>query len=743
MRILWLLTFCFFTQLMRAEVNIIPQPNQLRETRVQFLLDANAQLVQEGFSDEFAATLLQERIEATYGYKLNGAGNQIVLRKKDDLAENAYRLSVGRRIIELEASSSKGLLYGVQSLLQLFPSEIMGRNRVIVPSVAIPGVAIEDSPAFSYRGMHLDVGRHFFSKDMIKRYLDYMATYKMNTFHWHLTEDQGWRIEIKKYPKLTEVGAYRTERDGTVYGGYYTQEDVKEIVAYAQERAITVIPEIEMPGHATAALAAYPELGCTSASENIEVITTWGVYNDVFCAGQEATFSFLQEVLDEVLELFPSKYIHIGGDECPKTNWKACEYCQKRIKDEGLKDEHELQSYFIKRAEKYLQSKGRSLIGWDEILEGGLAPDATVMRWRSWREIKEIKDVLAGGNKVLMTPASHCYFDHYQGEPAFEDTYISGFTPTEKVYDFNPMIPDLTPEQQKYLVGGQANMWTEYILTEEQLEYMLLPRMLALSEALWTRTERKDKTDFLKRLLPHYHRLEQMGAHYFVPFPKGGDNQIVFEESYTLELENAVTEAEIRYTLNGDEPNRFSNLYTQPIVITETSEVRAQTFLKEGGTSKSKVIKLIKQPSQAAVKKGKKAGLLCHIYEGGVESVQEISRLPLKETLEAKGMSLPKEAYKQYHAYSYEGFLEVETAGWYQFCLRSNDGSAFFLNDLLLINGDGVNSRKQRTAKIYLHKGAHSMRLLHFKDFIEGGVTLEWAKEGKELVKIPADRFTH
>lgn len=351
-----------------------------------------------------------------------------------------------------------------------------------------------------------------------------MAMYKLNTFHWHLTEDQGWRLEINQYPKLAEISSWRDETvvghasrskvyDGIGYGGFYTQKQVKEIVQYATDRFITVVPEIEMPGHSTAVLAAYPELGCTGGPYN--VVTTWGVHKDVFCAGKEETFKFLQNVLDEVCELFPSKYIHIGGDECPKDRWKECPDCQKRIKDNGLKDEHELQSYFIKRIEKYLNSKGRQIIGWDEILEGGLAPGASVM---SWRGIKGGIEAAKQKHNVVMTPGSHMYFDHYQSKITDKEPLaIGGYLPLDVVYSYEPIPEELSADEQKYIMGAQANVWTEYIATTKYAEYMLFPRVCALAEVVWTPKEKKDFTDFSKRMDTEYLRLYRYGINYRKP----------------------------------------------------------------------------------------------------------------------------------------------------------------------------------------------------------------------------------
>ena len=432
-------------------------------------------------------------------------------------ADESYKLQIDDDKITITGRTKAGVIDGINTLHQLLLTapRVGGKKR-------LPELTIEDYPRFAYRGMHLDVGRHFFPPEFIKKYLDIMALYKFNKFHWHLTEDQGWRIEIKKYPKLTEVGSIRKETlighggrkrseytyDGKAYGGYYTQAEIKDIVAYAQERGITVIPEIEMPGHSLAALASYPELGCTGGP--YEVATHWGVFEDIYCT-KESTFDFLENVLTEVMNMFPSQYIHIGGDEAPKTRWKECPACQRRIKEEGLKDEHELQSYFIRRIEKFLNRHGRSIIGWDEILEGGLAPNATVM---SWRGTEGGIEAAKQGHDVIMTPGETCYFDHYQSKNKNEPLAIGGYLPLEKVYRYEPVPESLNAVEAQHILGAQGNVWTEYMPDSKQVEYMILPRMAALAEVDWTDKKKKDYADFSKRVKEHFKMYRKLGYNY-------------------------------------------------------------------------------------------------------------------------------------------------------------------------------------------------------------------------------------
>ncbi len=435
---------------------------------------------------------------------------EIAIDKSLAKSSEAYQLIVNRKNVKITAANYAGVFYGIQTLHQLVEGDL------------IKGVMIEDEPRFKYRGLHIDVCRHFFPVEFIKKFIDVMAFYKYNNLHWHLTEDQGWRIEIKKYPKLTEIGSKRAqtkighygdklhEFDGVPVEGFYTQEQIKEIVAYAKGKYINVIPEIEMPGHATAALTSYPHLGCKG--EDYKVAENWGVFHTIYCAGKESTFKFLEDVIDEVVELFPSKYIHIGGDEAFKDHWKECLLCKKRMEEEGLKDFHELQSYFIQRMEKYINSKGKQIIGWDEILEGGLAPNATVMSWRG------MKGGIAAANMdhdVIMTPGSPCYFDNYQGPKSDEPLAIGGMNTLEKVYEFNPFPKELPTEKHHFILGAQANLWSEYIKTEDHMEYMAYPRACALSEVLWSSEKKSSFEEFKNRMKKHYEFLDAMNVNYF------------------------------------------------------------------------------------------------------------------------------------------------------------------------------------------------------------------------------------
>lgn len=500
---------------------IIPVPVSIQLDKGQFNITPQTQITYPAENSEIRkiAEYLNQLVYEYAGFNLsiveleNAGKNCIALQTGDfpDLGQEGYILKSNKKGVQITAGQPNGLFYGIITLWQLFPVN-PDENTLIIPAVEI-----SDQPRYPWRGAHLDVGRHFFTVEFVKKYIDIIARHKMNIFHWHLTEDQGWRIEIKKYPLLTEVGAWRDETvighsrqrpvqyDGIRHGGYYTQDEIRDIIQYAADRYITIIPEIEMPGHAQAAIAAYPELGCTG--EKVSVKTIWGISSYIFNA-EDKTFKFLEDVLSEVIELFPSEYIHIGGDEARKDQWESSKRIQQQIKDLGLENEDELQSYFIRRIEEFINSKGKKLIGWDEILEGGLAPNATVM---SWRGTSGGIEAARQGHDVIMTPTSYCYFDYYQSQNREQEPLaIGGYLPIDSVYAYEPTPTELSEEEAQHILGAQANVWTEYIATNEHLEYMSLPRLSALSEIVWSPKEMRDWEDFRKRLESQVKRYEMM-----------------------------------------------------------------------------------------------------------------------------------------------------------------------------------------------------------------------------------------
>ena len=563
-----------------ADYNIIPLPSNISTKEgTAFKLTSSTKIVYPEGNEKMKrnAEFLSDYLQTITGNKLSvtttaSEKNAIVLSLGlEQTNTDAYQLEINKNTIQINGASEAGVFYGIQTLRKSTP--------IVNGSVSYPSVSMEDQPRFGYRGMMLDVARHFQPVEFVKKYIDLLALHNINRFHWHLTEDQGWRIEIKKYPKLTEIGSVRSETvignntgkyDGKPHGGFYTQEEIKDVVKYAEERYITVVPEIDLPGHMLAALAAYPEFGCTGGP--YEVAKSWGVFDDVLCPGNDSTFTFLEDVLTEVMALFPSEYVHIGGDECPKVRWEKCPKCQAKIKALGLKSddkhskEHYLQSYVTDRIGKFLNDHGRKFIGWDEILEGKLAPNATVMSWRGMNGGIQAAQI---GHDAIMTPTDFCYFDYYQtGNTDNEPIAIGGYLPLEKVYSFNPIPDELTPEQSKHIIGAQANLWTEYIPTAEQVEYMTLPRLAAMSEAQWCVPEKKDYTNFLTRL-PHLLNLyEKLGYNFATHIYDIKAEYTPNIETGSIAIEfSTFDSANIYYTLDGTDPTKESMLYVGKLTI--------------------------------------------------------------------------------------------------------------------------------------------------------------------------------
>ena len=587
---------------------VVPAPLSLEARPGSFTLDPETRIiVPEGRPEARpVADYLADLLRRPTGFALpveaaadapgqaSPPAGAIALRLEDlesRLGSEGYLLEVGAEGVLVRAAAPAGLFYGVQTLRQLLPPAVEGpAGDPAKGPWTVPCVSVEDRPRFAWRGGHLDCSRHFFPKAFVLRWIDILAMHKLNTFHWHLTDDQGWRVEIKKYPRLAEVGAWRVDREdrhwnarepqrpgeAATYGGFYTQDDIREVVAYAASRHITVVPEIEMPGHAKAALTAYPRFSCTGGPFTVPPGGYWPI-TDVFCPGKEATFEFLEDVLDEVVALFPGPYVHIGADEVDKAEWIKCRDCRARIRAEGLADEKELQSYFVRRMEKVLEARGKRLVGWDEILEGGLAPGATVM---SWRGTEGGVEAAKAGRDVVMTPTSHCYFDYYQGDPAHEPPAIGGYVPLVKVYGFEPVPDALAGPEAGRVLGGQANLWTEYIADGKHAEYMALPRLAALAEAVWSPKERRDWADFAARVPALFARYDAAGLNaarsaYLVavkasPGPKG--------RGLALALETEIPGLEVRFTTDGSDPKPSSKRYRRPVVLRRTAEVRAAAF---------------------------------------------------------------------------------------------------------------------------------------------------------------------
>ena len=576
------------------EPQVVPQPASLQRTEGSFRIDRNVPVYVDIADSAILRTVgfLNERLQKAAGFSLKVISNDDPLHHRDEgailvldagLMKEAYNLDVTPKGIVIEYGSGAGVFYAIQTLFQLLPEAIFADSVQRGVRWDVPCCSIEDSPRFPYRGMHLDCCLHFFDIPFLKRYIDLMALHKVNRFHWHLTEDQGWRIEIKKYPLLTEKGQWRKETvvgslysgiyDGKPHGGFYTQEEARDLIKYAAERYVTIIPEIEIPGHSLAAISCYPELSC-GLEDHYETATRWGIFKQVYCPKEE-TFKFLEDVFDEIIELFPSELIHIGGDECPKASWKKCPHCQALIRKLGLKDEYELQSWFIQRMEKYINAKGRQIIGWDEILEGGLAPNAKVMSWLG--EEGGIK-AAQQHHEVVMSPYPKYYLDYWQGDPDSEPLAMGGPTLLRTMYEYEPVPAVLTPEERRYIIGVEGCVWTEYMPTPARVEYMAWPRMCAIAEAGWTRAP-KDWEGFTSRLETHLGRLDRLGVGYcrnfwnpFIDFHKDTE----YSKVVTMSID--APGAEIRYTLDGSAPTAASLLYEGPFAVNRQQRVTAAAF---------------------------------------------------------------------------------------------------------------------------------------------------------------------
>jgi hexosaminidase len=735
-------------------LGIIPAPVSVKKASGQFILSQETTVQADSpsnkavlfFKDYLAGNLAYNKAVVTKG---NATQNVITLTSAgtDNLPAEGYRLTITPQQITV-AGKGSGLFYGVQTLLQLMPLDRAATAK-------LPAVQIEDYPRFGYRGAMLDVGRHFFSVELVKKYIDLLAAYKLNNFHWHLTEDQGWRIEIKKYPKLTQIGSMRAQTliggyrdrtpqqfDNTPYGGFYTQDQIRDVVKYASERYINVVPEIEMPGHSSAALAAYPELGC-EPGKAYKAAETWGVFEDIYCPSDK-TFSFLEDVLTEVMALFPSKYIHIGGDEAPKDAWKKSAFCQQLIKKLKLKDEHGLQSYFIQRIEKFVNSKGRSIIGWDEILEGGLAPNATVMSWRG-----EEGGIAAAQQKhnVIMTPGSAgLYIDHGQGKPSQEPLSIGGNEPLSKIYSYNPTPAVLTPEQQKYIEGVQANLWTEYVPTDAKVEYMLLPRLMALSEVAWSPLANKNFKDFSEIRLPgHLAWLDKNDINYRVPAAIGAKDTVMIGSQLNVTLKPSVEGAKIYYTIDGYTPRETDLIYNIPLnfPVPQDQFRELQTIVITPSGKRSVVTRTLvyNKASLAAVNyTGQTTGVKYQLFAGTYTSTSQLNSITATDSGAVKTFSTADfRKNKGKYGVVYSGYINIDADGNYGFSTLSGNGSVLLIDDQLVVDNDGKHAVTEQEGAVPLLKGYHRFTLKYVDTGGPANLKAFINAPGKQKAELTAD----
>ncbi|BDD09400.1 beta-N-acetylhexosaminidase [Fulvitalea axinellae] len=743
-----------------SEISVIPRPINLTQAPGGFKLDASTSI--SCASDQGSmetATLLREKLKNATGFDFpvknkKASKNSISLEIRKDLAKEAgaegYRLISDSEGVKIQAAETAGLINGIQTLRQLLPKKIespASENKGT--DWTIPAVEIEDKPLYAYRGMLIDYSRHFFSKAYTKKFLDYMALYKYNVFHMHLTDDPGWRIEIKKHPRLTEEAAYRTEngldrhckkqaetdstfvttkdffveKDGkTVYGGFFAQDDIKEIIEYARVRNITVIPEIDMPGHFSSA----------NIGKNV---SCFGRGSGTLCPGKEEAFDYVQGILDEVCELFPAPYIHIGADEVGKWEWKRCPDCQRRIKNEGLKNEDELQSYFVKRIERYLNKKGKKMMGWDEILEGGMSPTATMMFWRSSHPDAPLK-ALQQGNQVVMTPNSHWYFD-----------YPQDINSLRRTYSYDPMPVGATTEQQKLLLGGQGCMWAERIPSELRMDYMAMPRMLALSEALWTPKENKSWNHFENRIVKHFGRLDLMNVHYRIPILGNVQENNVFLDKKEVRLLTSPGNLTVRYTTDGSAPGPNAPKFDGSLQFEKNSELRLQAFNSKNRGSDVMNVKLEKEGYRIPTKPvAPQPGLACKYVplKKGIGSVKDImsNAKSVTETVVAN-VTYPENIQKSHFGLIFNGYIKVPEEGIYTFQFVSDDGGILKIAGKTLGDNDGNHGPRQKIGQIALAAGYHPIAI----DYFQGGggmnIELHLVDKQGQVRPVPQTWFYH
>ena len=748
------------TSAVAADVNIIPIPVKTQTLKGEFVLPQKVVIAYQTTDGKNIAQYIADKLKVSTGHEVRLSDNKgnitIQITPSLKMAEEGYRLSVTAKGVTIKAKTANGAFYGMQSFMQLLSAQVESATKVEGVKWVAQCCNIEDAPRFGYRGFHLDPCRHFITVENVKKQLDLMSMFKVNTMHFHLTEDQGWRIEIKKYPKLTTIGSIRTEGDGSSYGGYYTQEQIKEIVDYAAKRYITVIPEIDLPGHMMAAIAAYPNLSCKG--EKWSPRTVWGIEDLVMCAGKEDMFNFLGDIFDEIVPLFPGKYFHIGGDECPKTSWKNCPTCQKRIKDEGLQAEgkhtaeERLQSYVIKRVEKMLEKRGRKIIGWDEILEGGLSENATVM---SWRGTQGGIEAAMQKHDVIMTPGSDgMYLDWYQGDSKIEPVTIpSPPRYLSSTYNYNP-VPDTikTLGLAHHILGVQCNNWSEYMYTNAKMEYMIYPRAVALSEIAWSPLNKKNFKDFCRRLDANSIRLDEHNITYHMPLPEqpyGSCDKVVITKDTTVTFTTS-RPIKMVYTLDGTTPTPSSTVYTVPISVSGNTIIRIATVLPTGKMSKIRTVEVEKQAYAPAVKvEAPKQGLKIKRIKGNflkvnqleladgtweytdINSLKDIKIKQIDDAATLRGAN-------NYAAIA-EGYINIPEDGVYYLSSRFEQ---VWIDNKLVINNEGdVKASTTNDSSVALAKGLHPIKIVFLSNIV-GGWPSWWSKISIEMRKDSEQQFT-
>lgn len=741
----------------KNEISLLPKPVKFELLEKSFKFTSSTKLVVQDSSQEKAAEFLSDLFSKAAGFAMTrtneSSSNAVVFETAEGLPKEAYTLEITPEKITVGASSGSGFFYAVQTLRQLLPTLIESAVQVKAEWL-VPCAKIEDEPRFSWRGMHMDFSRHFFNMDEVKAFLDYMALYKLNTYHMHLTDDQGWRIEIKEYPLLTEKGAWRIpnnqdticntraienelykidesnfrEMDGErKYGGFFTQEQIKEIIAYADDRSITVIPEIDMPGHFKSAIDNYPFLSCDGQSG-------WDtVFTHPACVGKETTYEFMKNILEEVAALFPSKYIHIGGDEVNIESWKQSPHCQQVMKEYGLKDEHELQSHFNREIERFLQSKGKQLMGWDEIVTGGLTKDASVMWWRGWRP--EAPGIAAdNGNDIVVTTTDAYYFD-----------YLNEGNPVEKIYNYEPIPASFTPEQAQHVLGLQANLWSEWIPSFKRLQYQAFPRMLAVAENGWVSGENRNFDAFNLRLEKQYDRLDELGVHYYIPAVEGLQKGIAFVDSTEVQLKLAypLEDVEIYYTTDGSIPSKESLKYEVPFVVKDTGTIKARAYRGDivNDLKSAKVTQTAyKEAFHGAVEN---IGLKRWITKGKFKKVEDIETPTNANYVKVDSIALGDFKNEKNFSMIYQGYFKAEKDAVYEFETRSDGGNLLLIGDETIVDNGGYHGPRKRHGKVALKRGWHPISIHYQPSHNPRMINVWYAVQGEELQPLDTNVVGH